>query len=373
MRNTLFWIHFGLGLAAGLFILVMSVTGLALTYESQITDLAIRSTITAPPGAAPLDPDAMAEAALTAGGKPGQVLVLSSAENAPAELQLGRRQTLLLDPYTGDVITDPVPGVDAFFSGAMGLHRWLSLSGPNETGAAITGAANLVFVLLAVSGLILWLPPVMRWSLVRMRLWFRPTPTVQARHWSWHHVFGVWALVPLFLISLSGVVISYDWASQAIYTVTGEVAPTRRGPPVAAPVPQTEINGTALPLDDLMDRAYAAAPGSHRASVTLPGPQDGILAVTLDRGNGHQSGRQDTVLLDRATGQAVAAPETAPGSPAQAIRGWFRFVHTGEVYGIIGQTVAGLACIAAIMLVYSGASLGIRRIGRMTRRPVRAH
>ena len=40
---------------------------------------------------------------------------------------------------------------------------------------------------------------------------------------------------------------------------------------------------------------------------------------------------------------------------------WSRFVHTGEYYGIVGQTVAGVASAAGVMLVWTGVSLALRR------------
>lgn len=40
---------------------------------------------------------------------------------------------------------------------------------------------------------------------------------------------------------------------------------------------------------------------------------------------------------------------------------WSRFVHTGEYYGVFGQTVAGVASAAGVMLVWTGISLVLRR------------
>jgi len=38
-----------------------------------------------------------------------------------------------------------------------------------------------------------------------------------------------------------------------------------------------------------------------------------------------------------------------------------RFVHTGEYYGFVGQTIAGIACYAAVMLVWTGFALSLSR------------
>jgi uncharacterized iron-regulated membrane protein len=59
-------------------------------------------------------------------------------------------------------------------------------------------------------------------------------------------------------------------------------------------------------------------------------------------------------------------PPPAPGptaqSPGQRARVWFRFAHTGEQYGIVGQTLAGLASLAACFLAYTGLALAWRRL-----------
>jgi uncharacterized iron-regulated membrane protein len=42
-------------------------------------------------------------------------------------------------------------------------------------------------------------------------------------------------------------------------------------------------------------------------------------------------------------------------------RSWVRFVHTGEYYGVAGQTVAGLASLGGAFLVWTGIALSLRR------------
>jgi uncharacterized iron-regulated membrane protein len=42
-------------------------------------------------------------------------------------------------------------------------------------------------------------------------------------------------------------------------------------------------------------------------------------------------------------------------------RTWLRFVHTGEYYGLIGQTIAGVASAGAVVLVWTGIALSLRR------------
>lgn len=368
-RKIVFWAHLVVGLVAGVFVLLMSVTGVVLTYERQIVDYAISRAVDAPAGAVPLGPDEMVSTVLANGVQPGLSLVLSREATAPAALVEGRNG-VPLDPFTGVELVGAGEATETFFSGVTSLHRWLSTSGRNDVGAALTGASNLLFLFLVISGLYLWLPPLLRWVHFKTRLFFRRAPpSAQARRYNWHHVFGIWALIPLFFIVLSGVVMSYSWANNLVFVAAGEEAP--QGRPRRAPLAPPEgregetLTGAAMSYEALLEAAGRATPGWNRASITLPRTEDAFLNVVMDEGNGAQPSAQTQLLLDRMTGEVVSARTGGDATLGVRLRGWFRFVHTGEVYGVAGQTIAGLASIAAVFLVYTGAMLGVRRLSRM--------
>jgi uncharacterized iron-regulated membrane protein len=48
--------------------------------------------------------------------------------------------------------------------------------------------------------------------------------------------------------------------------------------------------------------------------------------------------------------------------------GWLRFIHTGEAFGVAGQTIAGLASLGGVMLAWTGVALALRRFGAWRRR-----
>jgi uncharacterized iron-regulated membrane protein len=45
-------------------------------------------------------------------------------------------------------------------------------------------------------------------------------------------------------------------------------------------------------------------------------------------------------------------------------RQFMRWLHTGEIGGVVGQTIALLACAAACVLVWTGVALSLRRFNR---------
>ena len=79
IRDIIFWLHLSVGMTLGVFILLMSVTGVLLTYERQIIRMAQNSAISAPADAEPLSYQALADAAIEAGGVTAVPCVVEAA------------------------------------------------------------------------------------------------------------------------------------------------------------------------------------------------------------------------------------------------------------------------------------------------------
>ena len=82
--------------------------------------------------------------------------------------------------------------------------------------------------MLVVTGLFLWLPRQWSWAAIRRRLLFRPGLRGRARDWNWHNVAGMWCALPLLLVTLTGVVISYPWANALLFRCCRQPPPARQ-------------------------------------------------------------------------------------------------------------------------------------------------
>ena len=85
------------------------------------------------------------------------------------------------------------------------------------------------------------------------------------------------------------------------------------------------------------------------------------MTFTIDAGDGGQPQRRSTLALDPASARIVKVETFASASAGRRLRTWSRFVHTGEYYGVVGQTIAGIASLAGVMLVWTGIALALRR------------
>lgn len=364
-KRIVFWAHLVVGVAFGLVILLMSATGVVLTYERQIISYMESRAVEKPADAQLLSVDDLATAVLANGGQPGNSLVLPRQDSAPATLSVSRRENHLLNPYTGERIDNAAEGTRSFFGTVTALHRWFALTGENRgLGRAVTGAANLGFLFILVSGIYLWWPKKWTWRIVKLNLLFRRNlPTAKARDYNWHHVFGIWSLVPLFAVVVSGVVISYPWASNMVAAVFGPVSPAATGQAASEERQgQNRAQGEAVSLQAIADTLKQVEPDWQTLSVKLPNGQAARVVMTVDTGNGTQLSRQTTYTVSRVSGEVLGVSGAEDQPAGRRARVFLRFLHTGEVYGFMGQTLAGLASLASVFLFYTGFALAYRRL-----------
>lgn len=367
-RSLLFWLHLATGVLAGVVILVMSVTGVALTYEKQMLEWADRPVRTTPGGAegTPLAPEALVAAALAARPS-GAVTTMTrrAAPGTPVTVSFGNGSALLLEQVGGAVLGEPSPRLRAFFRTMTAWHRWLALEGTGRaTGRSVTGAANLAFLGIVVSGLYLWVPRIWTRRQVAQVAWFRRGLTGKARDFNWHNVIGIWAAVPLLVVVVGAVPISYPWASNAVYRLAGDVPPAPGGGPAqgrAEPRGTTPGAPSFAGLDAAWSTAQTAVTPWRAMTVRLGGASDAPFVFTVDEGNAGQPQLRHTITVDRRSGAIVAHERFGDLSAGRRLRSWLRFAHTGEYYGVAGQTAAGLASAGGAVLVYTGIALACRR------------
>ena len=364
-RKIIFWCHLPVGVTAGVVILIMCVTGVLLSYEKQITSWAdTRGYRSAPPasGAQHLPIETLiAKARETRGASPTAITLKADPE-APAEIGFGRETTLFANPYTGTILGEGSQRTRSFFRTVTDWHRWLGAKGDNRNVArAITGACNLGFLFLVMSGFYLWWPR--NWNLKSLRnvTWFRRGLPSKARDFNWHNVIGFWSAVPLFIVVLSAVVISYTWAGNLVYRVVGETPPQPRSNQPAA-----SRENAAQPTFDNLNSAWVRAEQQvsdwQSISLQLTTAASAPLTFNIDRGNGGQPQKRAQLVLDRATGEVVRWEPFSSYTRGRQLRSILRFAHTGEVVGVVGQTIAGLVSTGGAVLVITGLALAIRRL-----------
>jgi len=155
LHKIIFWSHLTAGVSAGLVIFSMSFTGFVLMYEPQITDYVERNVrrVKPPPDNKRLTYDDLIARVRVANpeARPAMILIKSDPA-ASVAVNLGRDHTVFVNPYSGDLLGGS-SATREFMRRVVDWHRWLGTEGEGRAAArAITGACNLAFLWLAVTG-----------------------------------------------------------------------------------------------------------------------------------------------------------------------------------------------------------------------------
>jgi uncharacterized iron-regulated membrane protein len=368
MRKILFWVHLVMGVAAGLIIFVMCVTGVLLTFERQMTDWADRHNARVDPlsGVARLPVSQL----IAKAGAPVAGVIVRSDPAEPVEVVAGRdRTSVYLNPYTGAVTGSPNKAVHTFFNTTRAWHRWVALGGEltRKNTEPIFDAANVLFFLIVLSGPFLWWPKKLTWKHFRPIVWFRGKLSGKARDFNWHNTIGVWASVPLAIIVATGVILSYRWANDMVYHMTGNqpLQPTR-----VEPMPKSQAPPPWQGVDSWIARAETHVPDWR--TVTIRSTPARIIGVQIESGTGGQPQLRGTVTFDRVTGDEVKWAPFSSNNLGLRLRMLARVFHTGEVGGMPAQAFAGLISLCGALLVYTGIALSLRRFAAWRRRKGRS-
>lgn len=358
IRKLFFWLHLIIGCSAAVFIFLMSLTGVALTYERQLISMAeyndypaaelnsVRITVEKVVGIAKVYPSE----------KPVSV-EFNAHENAPFVLKEGRKTIAYLNPYTGEKILEPGKNTKVFFRKLRAFHRWLTLDGKfSDTGRWVNGVANVVFILLILSGLYLWLPKKFKQRAFKQRLLLsKQHINTSARNYQWHHVFGFYMTPILFVIAFSAIFFSFKWPAQVLKSYLSVEA-------VELSKPNVRKEGAyEVSIDEQLTNIFSVYPYWQKVRFTIAETAVDQQAFTLDNGNGGEPTKRINVLVNTTSGIITETQKFSDYSEYRQARNFIRFIHTGEFYGVWGQTIAGIASLLACLLVYTGVMLSWRR------------
>jgi uncharacterized iron-regulated membrane protein len=291
---------------------------------------------------------------------------------------------VVVDSYTGVARGHGASATRGFFRLMTDWHRWLGRHDDSrESGRAVTGACNAAFMVLVMSGFYLWWPR--RWTRLALRTVTILSLTLRGkpRDWNWHNAIGFWSAPVLLCITVTGLVISYQWAGNLIYTLTGNEPPPSQRPIASSTAAGSAPNGrqgrladeaelasapVRASLDALFTAAVRQSPPWRIMTMRLPPRGAAQVTVMIEEADSRHPYPRSTLTLDATTAGVVKWEPFASYNLGRTIRSWVRPVHTGEAAGFIGQCIATLASAGGVVLVYTGLALVWRRLWQFVRR-----
>ncbi|MDM8268875.1 PepSY-associated TM helix domain-containing protein [Barnesiella viscericola] len=373
MRKAFRKIHLWLSVPLGLIIAIICFTGVLLVFEEQVTQLANRHLYyVESPGSQPLPVGTLVEkveSQPTKGASITGVTIYPQPDRSyQVNLSAPKGAAVYIDPYTGEVLgqSQRTP----FFRTVFMLHRWLLDSQPADGGIfwgkRITGITTLVFVVILLSGVVIWWPRSRKGLKNGIQIALRKG---KARFWhDLHAAGGIYVLLLVLVMALTGLTWSFDWYKNAFYTLFGveTTAPAKSSAPKgqAAPGPQpgttAEAAASATPFacwQQVYDQLAAENPDRLKIEIT-----DGTANVSNNR-YGNIRGT-DRYTFDPQSGQITGVSLYKDTGNSGKIRGWIYSVHTGAWGGNLTRILWFLAALLGATLPLTGYYLWIKRLYR---------
>lgn len=278
MKKAFRKIHLWLSVPFGLIITVICLSGAALVFEDEVTELCRRDLYYVEKvSGAPLPVEYLIEK--VAGTLPDSVAVTGVSISSDAErayqvnLSKPRRASVYVDQYTGEVKGrhERAP----FFLTMFKLHRWL-LDGMKPDGGIfwgkmIVGVSTLMFVFVLISGIVIWWPRTKKALKNSLKI---AVGKGRRRFWYDLHVAGgMYALVLLLAMALTGLTWSFSWYRAGFYKVFGVEMKQRAG------------HGALQTVHGTPQTAHGTLQTAHGTPQTAHGGKSGRNSSEEGRGN----------------------------------------------------------------------------------------
>lgn len=363
-RKVSLQIHLWLGLASGLVVCILGITGCMYVFEDEIKPLVYkdRMFVAVPANAASLPLSQLKEAAQLALGKdkplqsfevpsePDRTVAFRAFKSNPEGntyfSKVKYYHTVFINPYTAQVVK--VENTKTEFFRLVVMFHWNLWIEKNDIGQQIVGWSVVMFVVLLITGLVLWWPRnkkamknsfFVKWDAKKKRL-----------NYDLHNVFGFYAVTFGLMVSLTGLVWAFDWFSDsATFIANG-------GKAVAKPKPilsDTTQAAGALPLDKVYAQALAATPAAHSHFVSIPADKKAAIFVTARMGR-HTHYKSIRLMYDQYNAKLLSTKGFDSMNGGEKMRSLNYDLHIGSILGLPGKILAFFASLICASLPVTG-------------------
>lgn len=372
MRKIFQFIHQWLGLVSGLLVFVIALTGALYAFQEEISALGDHHRVEEQQGAL-MPPSQLSEIAVAAlPGKELHGIQYNGRQQAAQAIFYSFRPDyyfiIYINPYTGEVKKVKDMNKD-FFRWIMKGHFYLWL--PPQIGQPLVASATLVFVVILLSGIVLWIPKSRK--ALKNRVWFRWTKGTRwpRVNFDLHVVGGVYVTVFALIFALTGLVWGFQWFAKGAYQLAGGKKSIVYEEVYSAAGATDTITHAMAPIDRvwlLMQKEYPEAASievhpAHSDSATIAAhanQKDGKYWKTDYRYfNQHTLKEVNINMIYGRFGDAQFADKL------------FRMnyeIHTGAILGLPGKIFAFLMSLFIASLPVTGAVVWWRkrrRVGRV--------
>ena len=347
-------IHLWLGFTSGLLVLFLGITGCILAFEIEIRKLTEPHQYVKAEEKPFLPPSVLVPAAekYFDGKKANSIEYKEKGKAALVSYYDEKNYKIVaVNPYSGKVQKAKNMNDDFFRIIVMG-HYYLWL--PPEIGQPIVASVTLIFLVMMISGLILWWPR--NKGARKQRFTIKWNVRWRRKNYDLHNVLGFYMSWVAIFLAITGLVMGFQWFARSVYWVSSG---GKTMPPHIHPVSDTTKQlAVTYPADEIWKHLMPMAKENESVSIYFP------LTNTdpIEGGINHRPGtyyNSDYYHFDQYTLQELPATGIYAGKFADAaiedkINRMNYDIHVGAILGLPGKILAFFASLIAASLPVTG-------------------
>ncbi|MEM8967588.1 MAG: PepSY-associated TM helix domain-containing protein [Bacteroidota bacterium] len=356
-KKVVLQIHGWLGLVTGLVVFIVSITGCAWVFKEEIESFLSEEepiVVQNQPNVTPTEAKALAETVLPGREVHGAVY---GNRNDPIEVIFYEyepvfHQSVFIHPYRGEVLST-VDHRNGFFAWVLDGHQYLWL--PSALGTHVVLVSVLLFLVILVSGLVLWWPKNRRAAPARFQFRWKPTTGWRRKNFDLHSVVGFYIYLLAFTLALTGSVMGYGWFYYVVYKSVGGDQNPRFVIPDNVSSPQSLSEGSSV--DRLLEQLRAEKDGAVSWEIHYPTSDTASIYVEVSRQEGVFYNADyrffDTRTLEELNAHSIYGKYDQANFADHLIRSNYD-IHVGAIGGWLGKILAFLASLVTASLPITG-------------------
>lgn len=364
-RRIIGWLHLWLGLISGIIVFILSVTGCLFSFQEEISNITFKKVFFIQPQQTQTLPlsvlNEKAQAALGINQSINYITTYKDSSKAWEFMAYKTNDSALtyfsnityfgsafVNPYTGAVTGIRDYKYD-FFNIIKFLHWNLLLN--DKIGQPIVGYGTLIFVVMLITGLILWYPRKWNRATKRSAFTIRWKARFKRLNYDLHNVFGFYSLLLALILGLTGMVFSFQWFKNVVYaTANGSTEP-----PAYTQVQSTQTKNisTIQPIDIAYKEALLQLPNAKSYNINPPYDKESVIDIFGYNKEGVYY-NTDELRFDQYSGKLLYKRYDTEKSRGEKLIAMNYDIHVGAIGGITGKIIAFIISFICASLPVTG-------------------
>lgn len=369
-RKLLGNIHLWLGLSSGLVVMILGITGCIYTFIDEIRPVVYHDRLYLPvaPKGERLPLALLKEKAAAALHKKVPLLSIEVFSNRRRTMVFRYRERndnatlysryfisydrVYLNPYTGELVKVEDSKWE-FFNLVVMMHCTLLLG---YTGKQVITWSTVIFIILLISGLVMWWPKNKAVAGKRLRFKWKSTTGWKRKNYDLHQILGFYIVLIAFFTALSGLCMVLPAVENVVqFVLSGgkERALKAISTHCQQVDPLQQVMMEKTPLDRMLVQAVTGDPDAAEYRFYMPKDASApLLLKSYQDGQGHNWSQQyafdqnSAVMKTRLSFSALSAAEQVHEATYD--------IHVGAILGLPGKIMVFLTSLIAASLPLSG-------------------